>query len=142
MKYKPGSTYTTKYTTGIYTIGAQALYILPKNSTWTISPSGLFLMTTAKRIMSSNFGYANTAEPNVKPEIVAILNGQYCDQIVSGKKMGTDGKPVTFKDIQIVVTPHNQSTLPYPSDTYDQAYATSFKFVNGFMGTMLNKLSA
>jgi hypothetical protein len=139
MKYKPGTTYTTKYTSGIYAIGSIAKYILPKDSTWKITPSGLFLMTTAKRIVSNNFGY--TGPTNMDKDMTGILDGKYCDDIVSGKKMGSDGKPVIFKDIQIVVTPHNQSAKPYPSDTYDSANS-AFKFVNTFMGTVLNKLQA
>ena len=142
MKYKPASKYTTKYTTGIYALGNQAKYILPKGSTWTLSPSGLFLMTTAKRIMSGKFGYGTTNSPSKEQfSFNGILDGQYCDDIITGKKMGFDKLPVKFKDIQIVVTPHNNSTKPYPSDEYDDANS-AFKFVNSYMGTMLNQLTA
>ncbi len=143
MKYKPGATYTTKYTTGIYAMGSQAKYILPKNSSWTTSPSGFFLITTAKRIMSGNFGYETSKFPGEQNfSLNGILDVRYCEDIINGKKMGFDKSPVKFQDIQIVVTPHNQSTLPYMEDEYNSASGSSFKFTNQHMGTMLNKLKA
>ena len=136
MKYKPNSSYITKYTNGIYAQGSVATYILPKETKWTISPSGLFLTATAKRIVSANFGYGTDSNPI----LTALRNPQYCADVVSGKKMGTDGKPVIFKDVFCLVSPHNQSAAVYMADMAGENF--DFKFVNYQLGNELNKLSA
>ena len=134
--YKPKSSYVTKYTNGIYARGASATYILPKGTKWDISPSGLFLTAKCKRIMSANFGYGTDSNPI----LTALRNPQYCAEVVSGKKMGTDGKPVIFKDVFCLVSPHNQSAAVYMADMAGENF--DFKFVNYQLGDELNKLSA
>lgn len=136
MKYKPKSSYVTKYTNGIYARGASATYILPAGTKWVISPSGLFLTAICKRIMSANFGYGTDSNPI----LTALRNPQYCADVVSGKKMGTDGKPVIFKDVFCLVSPHNQSAAVYMADMAGENF--DFKFVNYQLGDELNKLSA
>ena len=140
IKYKPKSTYVTKNTNAIYGRGTVAAYIIPAGTTWTLSPSGLYLMATVKRIASPNFQKLDSDNAYNHGAILhaALQNTQYCADVVSGKKMGNDGKPVIFKDVPCLVSPHNQSAAVYMSDNPDR----EFKFVYWQLGEELNKLSA
>jgi len=136
FKYKPGATYTQNFSYAAHTPGESKIFILPKGTKWTISPSGYFLLANCLQVVSDNFGYGTN--PGVDGELRGLKDGMYIAKVATGKAVGLDGKPVQVQKSFAAVNGHVPSAMLYPmGDTQ-----ASIAWPNRNLGTALEKLQA
>jgi hypothetical protein len=112
FKYKPGSTYTQNFSYAAKTVGESKIFILPKGTKWTISPSGYFLLANIMQVVSGNFGYGKNA---ADAELTGLQDGMYLAKVATGKAIGTDGKPVQVQKTFAAINGHAPTGILYPN---------------------------
>jgi hypothetical protein len=109
MKYKPGATYVQQMSAAAHNSDSSVgLFIMPKGTKWTISPSGFFMLASCMQVTSNNFGYGVNAG-NVTPMIRGLQDPNYLGNVAMGKAKGTDGQPVTVSKSYCATSPHSAS---------------------------------
>jgi hypothetical protein len=140
FKYKPGATYVQQMSAAAANVQsdqAQGIYIMPKGTKWTISPSGYFIIASCLSVTSQNFGYG-VDDATVTPLTRGLQDPMYLANVAMGKAKGTDGKPVTVQKSYVAVTPHSPESALAPNKS------TAIKLIwpNRQLSAALNKLQA
>jgi len=140
FKYKPGATYVQQMSAAAANIQsdqAGGIYIMPKGTKWTISPSGYFIMASCLLVTSQNFGYG-VDDATKTPLTRGLLDPMYLSNVAMGKAKGTDGKPVLVQKSYVAVTPHSPESVLAPNKD------TAIKLIwpNRQLSAELNKLQA
>jgi hypothetical protein len=116
MKVKPGSKLTTQSTYASVNNAQDSVLIMPKGTTWTASPSGLYMVATGVTVPRTNFGYNSTKAPG-EAFITGLKDSVYMANVAAGKGKDSTGNPLKPIPHNVLFTPEYEGF-----------------FVDGFMG--------